>query len=652
MHPTESIHRYPRLLTLSFTGISTLLVGFAALSFGGALLRLIWGAFGIDRTYIGRVPGLSGMVDWIAGPSLPRVDLLSALPGLLPTLIWFAAALLISLLLRNALPTVRVSSRGLLIEFAGNWLPIGWEHLQAIKVTADTAGERFVLLTQTKGRTLTGWHRFYSLLYGLNWRPGFYITSSINGFDTLVQTTLSESERAARGIEGVKAVRLQEDAPSMLFSFVLSPANFFSRQAKAEAPGSTAATVYRGGPVRAVYPARITALVQGAIFLIAALAIWRYLGYWARFIALEVPAVRLNPLFSWTYTDPDYLALYEAYRTSSVPFFGVEGFPNLPQPWWLLVAAHLMLALAFLAITWLRGLLPSLETRENGIAVTGAFGKPQLVPWNKVQAFKATELSEQSQVLLLQGRGLSLSQRLNSLLYDGSATPGFLITSAIGNYQPLLQQTLERLAPLESEGRPPILQQEAVSPVLWPALSRRAALASVVADARADETTRQVSTPALLRAARPMAALALFPAFILLATGLLDGDQAPTFGLFLGAFVLWFFGMLEWPIVALSTLLLDDNTGGGDEGYRALYVYPASQLPRVLPLAAALIFTIVGAPILPGLLWVAAIVWAFWLAAALWEALYEWQGTQAILGGLVPVIWQLLLLVGFLIATR
>jgi hypothetical protein len=651
MFPTDTTHRYPRLLSLSLTGISVLLTAFAALNAGAAILRWLWGAFGVDRAMAGRVPGLAPLIDWIAGPNLPRAGLLTALPNLLAPLSWFALALLVSLLLRNALPTVRVSSRGLLVEFAGNWLPVGWEHLHTIKVTQDVAGERFVLLTQTSGKALTGWHRLYSVIYGMGWRPGFYITTSINGFDTVVQTILSESERAARSKEGVQAVRLQEDAPSPLFSLFLNPASFFSRRGAAET-SAAAPAVRAGGPVQAAYPVRITALVQSAILIVGALAIWRYLSYWARFIALQVPAVRLNPLFSWTYNDPDYRALYEAYRTSGVPFFGVAGFPNLPQPWWLLVAAHLMLVLALLAINWLRGLLPNLETRENGLLVTNLYSKPRLVPWNRVQAFKATEISEQSQVLLLQAHGLPFSQRLNSLLYDGSAATGFLITSAISNYQPLLQSALERLAPLETAGRPPILQQEAASPVLWPALNRRAALAAQVDALRTDDTTRRISTPGLLRAAAPMAALAMLPALLLLAAGLLDGDRAPTFGLFLGAFVLWFFGMLEWPIVALGSLLLDDNTGGGDEGYRALYAYPASQLPRLIPLIAALIFQIVGAPALPALLWVAAIVWAFWLAAALWEALYSWQGTQAILGGLVPVIWQLLLLVGFLIATR
>jgi hypothetical protein len=110
--------------------------------------------------------------------------------------------------------------------------------------------------------------------------------------------------------------------------------------------------------------------------------------------------------------------------------------------------------------------------------------------------------------------------------------------------------------------------------------------------------------------------------------------------------------MLEWPLVALVSVLLDEQTGGGEEGYRALAVYPRSQLPRALPLLAAVIMQIVGLPVLPVLAWVGAIAWAFWLAAGLFEALYEWRGSQAVLGGLLPVIWQLLLLIGFLAAVR
>jgi hypothetical protein len=149
-----------------------------------------------------------------------------------------------------------------------------------------------------------------------------------------------------------------------------------------------------------------------------------------------------------------------------------------------------------------------------------------------------------------------------------------------------------------------------------------------------------------------MLGIAAFPALMLLADRLLDGDGYPSLGIILGALVIWFFGVLEWPLVAIVSLLIDDNTGGGEEGYRALYVYPSSQLPRLLPMVAALALQVVGAPALPALLWIGAIVWAFWLASGLFEQLYEWQGSQAILGGVLPVVWQLLLLLGFLLATR
>ncbi len=54
-------------------------------------------------------------------------------------------------------------------------------------------------------------------------------------------------------------------------------------------------------------------------------------------------------------------------------------------------------------------------------------------------------------------------------------------------------------------------------------------------------------------------------------------------------------------------------------------------------------------PSLPSLLWLAAIGWSFVLAAGLWGALYDWKGGQLLAGGLVPVAFQLLLLVGYLV---
>lgn len=654
MYSSESIHRYPRQITASIELLSALLVALPVANLAAGVLRGIWDIYGRDETLIGRVPFLSQIVAWIDGGPRVRADnWIELLFALLPALAWAALALLVAIVLRSALPAVRASSRGLLVEFAGSWLPIPWGELRSVKVTSDVSGTRFVLLAETAPRQLTGWHRLYSLLYGRGLRPGFYITSSISEFDPLLKTVIEESERTARSVEGARLVRIEEDAPSPVFRLLLSPAAFFSRQAAgdAAAPAVALGPMPTGGPVRALYPTRITALVGGATILLVVFAAWRYLSYWVRALALLFPNLRTVPPFSWTNASPEYVELYAAYRTTGVPFFGVPGFSYLPSPFWLLVAAHLMLLFTAFFVIWLRDLLPALESRDDGIAICTA-GRWKVVPWGRISAFKASELSEQSQVLLLQAPGLPASQSLTSALYDGSPAPGALITSAIGNYQALLQHALARLVPLDQARQTPVLQQEARSPLLFLAFRRREALADLAAQVKSEQSTRQADIPTLLRLAGPMLGIAAFPALMLLADRLLDGDGYPSLGIILGALVIWFFGVLEWPLVAIVSLLIDDNTGGGEEGYRALYVYPSSQLPRLLPMVAALALQVVGAPALPALLWIGAIVWAFWLASGLFEQLYEWQGSQAILGGVLPVVWQLLLLLGYLLATR
>jgi hypothetical protein len=659
MRVSESFHRYPRLITASIAWLSALLVAMAMFNLGFAFLRGVWDLVGRDDALFSGLPWMRPIVEFIDAAPRPRSDNLGELlPTLIWPLLWAGGALLVALVLRNAFPAVRTSDRGLLVEFAGSWLPVPWESFSVLKVTEDLAGERFVVIAETNRRQLTMWHRLYSLVYDLRGSRGFLITSSISGFEPLVQTILNENHRAARAIEGVKAIQLREDRKSPLFRLLLSPGSFFSRAAVEDtASRPAAAPLPAGGPVRASYPARITALFTGAAALLSVAMVLSYLGYWVRFLALELPQLRAFPPFSWTYANQDYVDLYNAYTTRAVPLLGATNeagviVPGLPAPWWLLVAAHLMLLLAVPTLLWMRNLLPSLESRDDGLAVRNMLnGRWQLIPWQRVSAFKATEVSDQSQILLLQARGLPGTGRLSSMVYDGSVTPGVLITSAIGYFQPLLTHALNRIAPHEREGAPPILQQEARSWLLWLSLQRRTALATLVAEARDDEKTKSVTAPRLLEAARPMAGISMIPALLLVVSGLL-ADNPPGLGLIGGAIALWLFGMLEWPLVALVSVLLDENTGGGEEGYRALSLYPRSQLPRVLPLLGALIMQVVGLPVLPVLAWVGAIAWAFWLAAGLFEALYEWRGSQMVLGGLLPVIWQLLLLIGFLAATR
>jgi hypothetical protein len=656
MYQSESIHKYPRLLTSVIAWLCALLVVITSAQIGFIFLRATWDLYGQDTTRIAQIPLLPGIVAWIdSGSSGHAIVLADLWPALIEPLSWSALALFATIVLRNAFPAVRTGPQGILVEFAGSWLPIPWENLQAIRVTEDASAAHFVLLAQTGKSYLTGWHRLYSVFYGLSWWPGFYITSNISEFERLIQTMLSESERTARASETARPVRLDESAPSLLFGLLLSPSTFFSRGAAADASAGAAGQGRNpspGGPMSAAYPARITSLISGSTLILAVFAGLRYLSAWASFIALEIPATRGVAPFSWNFNDPRYIELANAFRTHAVPLLGVSGRPDLPAPWWIMASAHLMLLLAVAALLWLRNLLPALESRSDGIAIRDSLrNRWQLIPWDRVRALKLTEISEESQILLLQSPSLPALQRLTSLLYDGSLTGGALITSAISNFQPMLQHAIGQINSFEHDGGPPVLRQDAISPLLWMAFGGTAARDALVADARSDAGTRTIRPTSLLPAARAMAAVALPPALLLTFGGLMT-DRPPSLGLLVGALALWVFGILEWPLVGLISVLLDDNTGGGEEGYRAFYLYPTSQLPRILPFVMAIILQVVGAPVLPALAWIGAITLAFWLGRNLWESLYEWRGSQAILGGLLPVVWQLLLLAGYLIAIR
>lgn len=636
----EQIHRYPRWITWLIELLSTLAVGIALVRFARDLLMLLWTTVGIDTTLLGRVPYLPEVVRAISdGAPLPRAEvggdktllLIMALGQLLPALGWLALALLLALLLRNSLPTIRTSPRGMLVEFSGGWLPVPWETLRAIKVTEDLAAERFVLLAEADRRQLTGWHRFYSLLYRLGFGRSFLIISAISDFQNLIKTLLSETDRVARVLENVKPARLQEDASSPLFRLLLSPASFFSRRAKDEASATPAPSVTGRETLRGSYPSRISALFSWGTLLVAALLIVRYAIGWLKFLALTFPALQSLPLF-------DRLDLRV-----------------LPANWWLLVAAHLLLiGLAWL-LAGLRNLLPDLEARSEGLAVRH-FGRWLVVPWASIASIKVTELSEELRIVLIQAsRGLPSSKRLSSLIYEGGLRPGVLVTSALSNFEAVLQRVVlevtrhsEQAAPAEK----PILQSDARSNLLLLSFRSSAALDKLVAESRADPSSKVLELRRLLRTAGIMAWLALPPALLLLGDRAIQQGVLPNAALLISALVLFVLTMSEWPLVGLSLTTLDDATGGGEEGNRAFYLYPIIQLPRLLPQVGAVVLVLLGVPILPVLLWLAAIVWSFLLAAALCEELYDWRGGQLFAGGLIPVVFQLLILLAYLLVSR
>jgi hypothetical protein len=279
-----------------------------------------------------------------------------------------------------------------------------------------------------------------------------------------------------------------------------------------------------------------------------------------------------------------------------------------------------------------------------------------VVPWRAVKAIKVTELSEETRIVLIQATGgLPSSRRLSSLIYEGSLTPGVLVTSALSNFEAVLQRAVLEVTRQSEQAAPsdtPILQSDARSNLLLLSFRSSAALDKLVEEAREDEATKVIETRRMLRTAGAMAWLALPPALLLFADRAIQQGVLPGAATIGGVVVLFLLGMLEWPLVGLALTTLDDMSGGGEEGNRAFYLYPITQLPRLLPQVGALILVLLAVPILPVLLWLGAIVWSFLLAAALCEELYDWRGGQLFAGGLIPVVFQLLILLAYLVVNR
>ncbi len=624
MIDNETVYRYPlrgRLLRELMIA-AALLTGLLWSAY--TVLQLLWGRFPSSGSLLASIPGGGALLAALDNRSAPLVLTDAIAPFSL-----LAVALLAALLLRDVLPTIRTGPRGLLVEFAGDWLPLSWEHVGMINVTEGAS--QYVLLVETKAneRYLTGWHRFYALLYRLSGRPGFLVTSRIDGFDNLVKTLLSETDRIARNQQQINPSALREDMTSPLFRLLLSPSTFFTTRVGTRA--ETIADPARAVSIRGSYPGRIGDAIAWSARLLLLGAILRYLLLVSTALTLIVPQLRLIP-----------------------PFSLLELRANM-QPLWMLIAAHITLALALLIYALLRWMLPSVEVDSAGLRVLVGRRQP-VIPWSSIPAVKVTEIGPTSQVLLLQTTGpLSPMARLSSLLYDGSLTPGILITSAISNFEPLLQRIVHevlRNAPDSRGSR--IFQSKAYSPSLLMSINAERALERLtLADQLAEpaDDAPPPPAPSWRMGVAPMLLLALLPALLLLIDRALAQTRALDGRVLVGALLLFGLALLEWPIVALGSGGLDDMSGGGEERDRdlALAVYPTSQMPRAGMMLLAALAAMLGVTILPGLLWIVAIIVAYVQARALWKSVYQWDATLLLAGGLLPVAYQALLLIGYLV---
>jgi hypothetical protein len=151
----------------------------------------------------------------------------------------------------------------------------------------------------------------------------------------------------------------------------------------------------------------------------------------------------------------------------------------------------------------------------------------------------------------------------------------------------------------------------------------------------------------LFAAIRAMTLVALPLGLMFTLPALTDGDYWPNPGIIIGGIGFWMAGMLEWPLLVLISFLIQGNVTEEQEQAHIFTLYPLVQLPRLLPMLLALISLLVKLPWLAAICWFAALAVAYWVTAALWVEVYEWDGAQAIVGGLLPVIWHFFVMTGF-----
>ncbi len=621
----EQVHRYPRRFRIIFESLCAALVLIAMIYWGRAILQLAWDLWGRSLPKSLRVAPLIKAIQWLDN-SGQRPEM-RHFTDLLPAWLWLAGALLTTLYIRNFFPTVRTSGRGMLVEWSNSWAPVAWENVIGVRVTEDLAGERFVLLLQTDRKSLSGWHRFYSFLYRLSFRRGVIITSSISEFMPLIQTILRELEQVARQT-GRAPVGLDERAASPFFQLLLSPAGFFSRRSKAdkeyELQATEAARSARPGMVTtlmATYPRRIRSLLTGLAAVFAIWGILRTISILRRWIGSAFPATR------------------------DLAIFQLDPLPAYVSTWWVPIAAVLVLVLLLPLLIVIRNILPNVESRPQGLAVR-FFNRWLLVPWGEITAVKSTELSEDNNVVLIQttNRPLTIWHRASSLLFDGSHDRGVLLTSALSTFEPLMQQIVLEVSRGQRnvEREEGILNEDAPAWLLRLLFKPSEAISRLVAATRRDPETASLKYSRLIQSATPMIWLAALPTLMLLVDLLINSGLVPSLQRIISAVIFFVFCFLEWPLAAGLAQLLEGNLEDDAHRSRPFYLYPTVQLPRLLVMAGALVLLLLGVPLLPSLLWLAAAGWSFLLTAGLWDELYGWGSTKLLGMGAVPAVYQLL----------
>lgn len=641
----EQIHSYPWRQRFWRSVIGGLLVSVSLLITAYQLARGLLLLNEPLLRWLQQTPWLRLLYDWLS--PLPS-DWQAWLPEALVGLLWAAAGLTVALILLNVLPAIRVSHRGLLVEFAGGWLPVAWTDLQAIHVTGDQAGQRFVLLViLTKAsKRLTGWHRLYGLIYGTTLRPSFLISSTITDFDSLLNTILQENSRAIRGSEDARPVVIDEQRRSWLFGLFLR-----GDSATEPLPATGSLPPLSEPDVNAVLPifSPIRLAQLGLVILTLGAGLWHYRSYWDRALTLLFPALRSNPAFQWVGQQPLYNAIFNAYQGVGVPLFGIAGRPDLPAPIWLFVAGHLMLALVLITLAILFIALPIAATAGQEGMRLRFLPRPlpgeRFVSWNQITALYPIDLGSGPSIAFVQSPQLPWLCHLIGLIVCGRWVPGTVLVGTMRNWTALLDRCAERLSHV-----PPINQSPRFQPATFVTnVQLIGQPLATISELAAELKVTGSSIGALLwKAGYAMFIVSLPLGLMFFISNVIDGDRWPSWGALLGGMGFLLAGLLEWPLIVFISLIIHGDFSNEQEQSYIFALYPPVQMMSRLPLMIlALALLIVNLPWLAAIVWLVALALTYWITTALWVHVYGWDGTQAIVGGLLPVIWHVFVMLAF-----
>ena len=323
---------------------------------------------------------------------------------------------------------------------------------------------------------------------------------------------------------------------------------------------------------------------------------------------------------------------------------------------WKVLAGLIAGTVAVLAAGFISVLLPAIQVRPEGIAVSGIFMKRR-VPWKQVGTLRVMELtSPERYVVMIPFEGnvarAPLADRL--LVFVGAAQKGekgVLITSDIKNFDRLLQLIVAYMSQAAGQIVPAIeafVDEESVMPRAQLIFDVNAALSRLAKSSENDVDRYGIQRvddgPPLVwpQVISRQLLIAAAPALFMFVSMLTRSDQREVAqGIEIWLLLMMAFGVLELPFIAKLSQSVGDMTVGVGQFRRSVTAYEELQVPRALLIMAgvALLGTGIPSHLAQGL-WVVGMFVTAYLATRFVQRLYDIALVPALMVSVGTLVFQ------------